>query len=112
MLNIGDAAIKYNRYYQVVGLSTEYDMFTDEPYRLVELKSNDGNFIYVAEKIVLDNYSIFPRYSNDMSPMAIFIDETDEYVEIEISRLDAQDEINQILSLSDNLRFIETRMSY
>jgi len=112
LLNVGDVAIKNNKFNQVIGFSTDYDMFTGEPYRLAELQSNDGNIVYVAENVVLDQYDVSPRYSNDMSPVAIFIDDTDEYVEIEISRLDAQDEINQILSLSGNLSFIETRMSY
>lgn len=112
MLNVGDVAIKNNKFNQVIGFSTDYDMFTGEPYRLAELKGNDGSVVHVAENVVLDQYDISPRYSNDMSPVAIFIDDTDEYVEIEISRLDAQDEINKILNLAGNLNFVETRMSH
>ncbi|WP_339194011.1 hypothetical protein MKY95_19505 [Paenibacillus sp. FSL P4-0176] len=112
MLNVGDVAIKNNKFYQVIDFSTDYDMFTGEPYRLAELKDNDGNIVYVAENVVLDQYDVSPRHSNDMSPVAIFMDDTEEFVEIEISRLDAQDEINQILSLAGNLSFVETRMSH
>ncbi|MGV2887122.1 hypothetical protein [Paenibacillus taichungensis] len=112
MLNTGDVAIKNDKFYQVVGFSTENDMFTDEPYRLAELKDKDNNVIHVAENVVLNYYDISPRYSNDMTPVAIFIDDTDECIEIEISKLDAKDEIASILSLSPNLTFVESRMSY
>lgn len=112
MLNTGDVAIKNNRFYEVIGFSTEYDMFTDEPYRLAELKGDDNNTIHVAENIVLDYYDISPRYSNDMTPVAIFIDDTDDYVEIEVSKLDAQDEIANVLSKVPTLTFVETRMSH
>jgi hypothetical protein len=95
-----------------VGFSTEHDMFTDEPYRLAELKGDDDSAVYVAENVVIDYYDISPRYSNDMTPVAIFIDDTDEYVEIEVSKLNAQDEIANVLSKVPTLTFIETRMSY
>lgn len=112
MLNTGDVAIKNNKFYQVVGFSTEYDMFTDAPYRLAELKDKDSNVIHVAENVVLDRYDISPRYCNEMTPVAIFIDDTDEYVEVKISKLDAQDEIAIVLSLVPTLTFVETRMNH
>lgn len=111
MLNVGDVTIRNQNYFHVVGFSTEYDMFTDEPYRLAELKNNDGQSIFIAESVVLDNHEILPRYSQDLQPIAVFYDNVlDEWEEFYISSLDNQSEIDSILKENKDFKFVKVYM--
>ncbi|MFI2856835.1 hypothetical protein ACH6EH_06815 [Paenibacillus sp. JSM ZJ436] len=99
MLMVGDIVVKNNVQLKVLGFSFDFDMLTDEPYRVATLiDSHDRHVIDVAESVVLKHYQV--NQIDNVGIRKVLVATMydligNEYMDFEVSN---EEEVNKIIS--------------